>query len=398
MKLKTYQWHESLLIKLKINAARIAAALLPKNKQPIVLTGGNLGEKYEDNISVFHTYLIKNRPDVKTYWMYDKNTDYVQKENIPNAVPLGSFKNYLLFFRADYSFHGHSIIYDLAPDIENYIHLNKKTVMTHISHGIEGFKKILIQPEDKPLLKRTNFFNCASEYEFNIKLNGWKFPESKLITTGMARFDRLQTNNPAIEVRNILLMMTWREWLFDLTEEEFMESDYFRCIAEILNDPKLKALILSDDLNIKVVLHPFMKKFEKHFKPLQGGDRISVVTFDEASIKDEVINADMLLTDYTSVSWDFLYQNKPIIFYMFDQKTLEVERGTYLNLDEDLYGYKAKSTEEVINLLERIVTGENTNLWYDKAEYYFDYFDQENCHRLADKVIGPAATGENLTA
>lgn len=99
----------------------------------------------------------------------------------------------------------------------------------------------------------------------------------------------------------------------------------------------------------------------------------------------------MLLTDYTSVSWDFLYQNKPIIFYMFDQEILEEKRGTYLNLDEDLYGYKAVNSDEVIHLLERIVTEDNTNLWYEKAEYYFDYFDQENCRRLADKVIGPAA-------
>lgn len=390
MRLKKFKWYESLLITFKITAARLLADMLPKNKKPIVLVGGNLGEKYEDNASVFHTYLVEKRQDVKTYWMYDKNFNYVQSENIPAAVALGSFKNYLLFFRADYTFHGHSILYDIAPNIDKYIHLNKKTVMTHISHGIEGFKKILIQPEDKPLLRRTDFFNCASEYEREIKLNGWKFPEEKLITTGMARFDRLQTDSPTKEVRSILLMMTWREWLFDLTEEEFMESDYFRCMVELLNDPKLKELILSYDLNIKVVLHPFMKTYEKYFNPLQSGDRISVITFDEASIKNEVIDTDMLLTDYTSVSWDFLYQNKPIIFYMFDQETLEEERGTYLNLDEDLYGYKAGDTGEVIHLLERIVTGGNTNPWYEKAEYFFDYFDQENCRRLADKVIGSA--------
>ena len=389
MKLKTYKWHESLLIKLKINAARFAAGLLPKNKQSIVLTGGNLGEKYEDNASVFHTYLVQNRPDVKTYWMYDKNTDYVQKENISYAVPLGSFKNYLLFFRADYTFHGHSIIYDLAPDIEGYIHLNKKTVMTHISHGIEGFKKILIQKEDEPLLRRTDFFNCASGYERNIKLKGWKFPEKKLITTGMARFDRLTTDHPAKQVKNILLMMTWREWLLDLSEEEFIESDYFKSMKTLLNTPELKALIETCNLNIKVVLHPFMKNYEDHFKSLKGGSSISFETFDDVSIKDEVIEADMLLTDYSSVSWDFLYQNKPIIFYMFDQETLEAERGTYLDLDKDLYGYKAVNTEEVMDLLKYIVTENPANPFYRNAESYFDYFDHENCKRLADKVLGP---------
>lgn len=394
MSLKKIKWHQSVFIIFKITAARMLARILPQTKKPIVLVGGNLGEKYEDNASVFHKYLIEERKDLKTYWMYDKNFDYIRLENIPAAVPLSSFKNYLLFFQANYTFHGHSILYDLAPGIDKYIHHNKKTTMTHISHGIEGFKKILIQPEDVPLLRRTNFFNCASEYERNIKINGWKFPEEKLITTGMARFDRLDPDSPATEVRNILFMMTWREWLFDLTEEEFLNSDYFQRVVSLLNEPKIQNLILSYRLNIKVVLHPFMKKFEEIFKTLKSENRVWFVSFDEVSLKDEVIVADMLLTDYSSVSWDFLYQNKPIIFYMFDQNILEEKRGTYLNLNEDLYGYKATNTEEVVNLLEQIVTGDNTNPWYKKSSYYFDYFDRANCQRLADTVIGPLKTKE----
>jgi len=83
-------------------------------------------------------------------------------------------------------------------------------------------------------------------------------------------------------------MMTWREWLLELTEEEFLESDYFRCMVELLNDPELKDFIAAYRLNIKVVLHPFMKTYEDYFKPLENGNRISLITFDEASIKDEV--------------------------------------------------------------------------------------------------------------
>ena len=389
MGLKKTKWYEPALVALKVAAARMAAKVLPPSGKPIVLVGGNLGEKYEDNASVFYTYLRRERPDLKTYWMYDPNTDYVKNESITDAVPLGSFRNYLLFFRADYTFHGHSILYDLAPGIDKHIHHNKKTVMTHISHGIEGFKKILIQPEDVPLLRRTDYFNCASEYERDIKLNGWKFPGEKLITTGMARFDRLEPDSPAPEVKNILVMMTWREWLFGLSDEEFMESDLFRRTVGLLEDPGIRRLIEERRLNVKVALHPFMKRFEPIFRSLPGSGQIRFVSFDEISVKDQVIEADMLLTDYSSVSWDFLYQNKPIIFYMFDQKTIEEKRGTYLDLDGDLYGYKAKTAEEVRDLLDRITAGANTNPWYPKASYYFGYFDNENCRRLADKVIGP---------
>lgn len=260
-------------------------------------------------------------------------------------------------------------------------------MMTHISHGIEGFKKILIQEEDKPLLRRTDYFNCASLYERNIKLKGWKFPEDKLITTGMARFDRLTADNPARQVKNILLMMTWREWLLDLTKAEFMESDYFTSMKALLNSPAFQQLAADNDLKIKVILHPFMKSYEQYFKGIRG-DNITFETFDHVSIKEAVVEADMLLTDYTSVSWDFLYQNKPIIFYMFDQKTLEAERGTYLDLNEDLYGYKAKTAAEVLDLLQHIVTENPANPYYENADDYFDYFDSDNCKRLADRVMG----------
>ena len=396
MGLKQEKWYRPAETAVKVAAARALASLLPRPKRDIVLVGGNLGEKYEDNASVFHDYLMRERPDLDVYWMYDPSTDYVRREGIPNAVPLGTFQNYLLFFRAAYTFHGHSLLYDIAPGIDRYVHMNNKTVMTHISHGIEGFKKILILPEDRPLLRRTNYFNCASPYEKRIKQYGWGVPEEKLITTGMARFDRLKPDSPAQEVKNILVMMTWREWLFGLSDQAFMESEYFRRTTGLLNDPAFLRLVRDRDLKVKVALHPFMKRFERFFKGFPGSEQIRFYSFDEVSIKEEVIRADMLLTDYTSVSWDFLYQNKPIIFYMFDQEEMEQHRGTYLDLDSELYGYKAKSLAEVAGLLDRITAGDNMNPFYPKSGEYFKYFDNENCRRLADRVIGPARSTEKL--
>ena len=188
---------------IKVTFAYFLSFLSPnKGKKKIVLVGGNLGEKYEDNAAVFHNYLISNHSQqVTAYWMYDPKTSYAQDQQIPNAVALGSFKNYLLFFQADYSFHGHSLLYDIVPFADKFLFLNRKTIITHVSHGIEGFKKILIQKEDVPLLKRTNYFNCASAYERDLKLNEWKIPEHKLIITGFPRFDRFPTNQPAPEVK-----------------------------------------------------------------------------------------------------------------------------------------------------------------------------------------------------
>ncbi|MDQ0427938.1 CDP-glycerol glycerophosphotransferase (TagB/SpsB family) [Planomicrobium stackebrandtii] len=376
----------------KVSAAYLLAFFTKKkNGKKIALVGGNLGEKYEDNAAVYHKYLVNNHKEqVTAYWMYDPKTTYAQEQRIENAVPLGSFKNYLLFFQADYTFHGHSLLYDIVPSADKFLFLNRKTLITHVSHGIEGFKKILIQKEDIPLLKRTDYFNCASQYEYDLKLNEWKIPEQKLIITGFPRFDRYQPNQPSAAVKNILMMMTWREWLFDLTKEEFTDSAYFKSTVGLLKHEGIQKLLTDHNLHLNIALHPFMKKFEKYFAGLTDNEHgIKFLDFNHETIEYSIDHNDMLLTDITSVSWDFLYLNKPIIFYMFDKQEYLEKRGAYLNMDTDLYGYNAVSIDNVYEYLKKIIEENITsNEWYPKAKDYIDYFDQDNCKRLTKRVMG----------
>ncbi|MBZ5201498.1 CDP-glycerol glycerophosphotransferase family protein [Planomicrobium chinense] len=393
MELKGYGKGNWILEYFKVILAFIAAKLFPNTSgKKTVLVGGNLGEKYEDNAAVLHRYLINHYADeMSIYWLYDPNTAYVKEQNIPNAIALGSWENYVLFFQADYSFHGHSILYDLAPFAPHFLLLNDKTVMTHVSHGIEGFKKILIQKEDLPQLERTDFFNCASQFERRIKRNEWGIPEEKLIVTGFPRFDRYPADQPAERVKRVLVMMTWREWLLESGTKEFEQSDYYLNTYGLLQHEGIQKLLEEQDMEVTVALHPFMQRFEKHFEEISSG-RIRFVAFEELSISKAIEENDMLLTDITSVSWDFLYLNKPIIFYLFDQEDWETKRGIYLDLNKDLYGYKAKTAEDVYGFLKEITGGVNFNKWYSMAPQFIDFFDQDNCKRLTDRVFGTKRT------
>lgn len=74
---------------------------------------------------------------------------------------------------------------------------------------------------------------------------------------------------------------------------------------------------------------------------------------------------------------------------MFDKAEYLARRGTYLSLDTDLYGYKADTVEDVHHFLKKIVEDNiTTNEWYPKAPLFIDYFDQNNCQRLAKRVMG----------
>src|SRR5690606_6798214 len=154
----------------------------------------------------------------------------------------------------------------------------------------------------------------------------------------------------------------------------------------------IRELLQRNEVLLEIALHPFMKKFENFFTSLGDSEgNIEFLDSQRVSIERSIQESDMLLTDITSVSWDFLYQNKPIIFNMFDQEEYEAKRGSYLDLDKDLYGYKAATVDEVYHSLAKIIEGGiTTNEWYPLAPKYIDFFDQQNCERLAQRVLGVA--------
>lgn len=68
---------------------------------------------------------------------------------------------------------------------------------------------------------------------------------------------------------------------------------------------------------------------------------------------NELLSAvDVLITDYSSIFFDFLPLQRPIYFYMPDKEIYEEDRGFYLNI-ESLPGSKAYTIQELINNIEK---------------------------------------------
>lgn len=49
-----------------------------------------------------------------------------------------------------------------------------------------------------------------------------------------------------------------------------------------------------------------------------ASDRIHLKSFGDTPVNELLMQCKMLITDYSSVCWDVLYQNKPTLFYQFD--------------------------------------------------------------------------------
>lgn len=103
--------------------------------------------------------------------------------------------------------------------------------------------------------------------------------------------------------------------------------------------------------------------------------------FDVSSIDDInelYIVSDMLITDYSSVFFDFANLRKPIIFYMYDLKKYENDlRGFYIDLSE-LPGNISKTEEELINEISRLDRDFKYNEKYKRFNEKYNYLDDGN--------------------
>src|SRR5690606_7699314 len=79
-------------------------------------------------------------------------------------------------------------------------------------------------------------------------------------------------------------------------------------------------------------------------------------------IRDLYLISDVLITDYSSVFFDYAILNRPIIFYVFDiEEYRDKLRGFYFNLEKEAPGPLVKTTEQLINVIKRIETDKTYN-------------------------------------
>ena len=78
---------------------------------------------------------------------------------------------------------------------------------------------------------------------------------------------------------------------------------------------------------------------------------------DEEDIMEFLCKTDILITDYSSVFYDFARARKPMLFYMYDlEEYLNETRGTYIDVN-DLPGEIIKDDEGLIRNIQSIRDG-----------------------------------------
>src|SRR5699024_5489647 len=151
--------------------------------------------------------------------------------------------------------------------------------------------------------------------------------------TGLSRYDNLFVDDVP-KKRQLLIIPTWRDWL--MHDDRFLESEYFERYLELVNSSYLLELSKKQNFNIIFCLHPNMQKYSHYFEGVNPN--VTVINQGEIDVQQLIKESAVMITDYSSVAFDFSFLKKPIIYYQFDPSRFIGKKGSHLDLEHDLPG------------------------------------------------------------
>lgn len=356
----------------------ILGRLLPKDSHVIVFESF-LGKQYSDSPRAIYEYLRVHHPEFKMYWSAERNSLQQFDRNNVQHVKRFSPKWMFVMNRAKYwvtnsrlplwipkpagtiyvqTWHG-TPLKKLATDMTEVHMAGTKT---------EQYKKDFLTEA-----KKWDYLISPNEYSTTIFKRAFKFDKS-IVESGYPRNDYLLNENNNNEAENvkrkidvptdkkvILYAPTWRD-------NQFHDQGKYK--FDLQMDLDLLQKELSDEYVILLRLHYLVaesldlsnyKDFVYDFSLYED-------------IRELYLISDLLVTDYSSVFFDYANLKRPMIFYVYDiEEYRDLIRGFYFNFEEEAPGPLVKTTEALIQEIKNMRDGfEYDDIFYKEFCYLED--------------------------
>ena len=338
------------------------------------------GDDARDNGYSLYKYIKEKHPEQKVYYFIDrKSPDYAKVKD--DAVQLGSMNSYFLLASAKKLVSTHYAAGTPMMSAKLFKFLGLHRTFYFLQHGIIKDNLPLLYGDVAPM----RLFVCGAKPEYDFVKATFGHPAEVVQHTGLARFDCLHDVKTK---RQILVMPTWRTYVTN--EQQFLASDYFKHWQGILDNCSLIERLERDDIQLVFYVHYGMQPYVHHFT--SPSKQIMIARFEDYDVQTLLKESAVLVTDYSSVFFDFAYMRKPVVYYQFDEETFfdkHYQRG-YFSYREMGFGDVCASEEETVaSMLKIIDHGMQLEQRYVKhMEDFFPLHDQMNCQRIYDFIAG----------
>ena len=342
----------------------------------LVLFNSFGGKKYNDSPKVIFEQLLNQAAskNLKLVWALENPGNF----DIPKAIKIeiNSLEYFIIALKAKY--------WVSSVNIERGLKFKKdSTIYLNTWHGA-GTKKIgnAVSKRKDYDFSNVDYLLVQSNFEKDIFINDFGVKEENCLLSGLPRSDELfRTDKDQINLykhklkipkgkKIILYAPTWRE-------SKNSGSSYD---LNIPLDIKKWQEKLTDDYVILFRTHTFTTNILN----LKFNDLIRDVS-DYPNVNHLLQISDILITDYSTIVFDFSILEKPFLCFGYDYNEYQKDRGLYLDLENE-YPNGVQNTEDEI--LELIL-----NMDYEKEcekarEFKFKYIEAGgNATELAIKSL-----------
>ncbi len=343
------------------------------------------GQEARDNGYHFFKYLRREHPEINAVYIITGNSpDRGKVADLGTLVEYGSFRHYLCFILAKVRVSTH--IDGYSPDILFF----NKFGRFFPDHAKKIFLQHGITKDDMAFCHadRTNIdmFVCAAVPEFDYIDQTFGYPKGVLKLTGLCRYDNLKkTDRPT---KKLLFMPTWRATLRTCNRHTFLESDYFKNYNAFLNSKKLSELLEKNDYELVFYPHFEVHRFLDCFQC--SDPRIKIADFKNNDVQDLLIHSDILITDFSSVFFDYAYMRKPVVYYQYDEAAFRAEQYAkgYFDYRENGFGEVVETQDALLNNLQHILDNDlrPDEKYLNRMNTFFKFNDQNNCKRVYEAI------------
>jgi len=366
--------------------------LVPRNNNIWVFGAWN-GNKWADNSKYMFLYVSEHHPDVNIVWL-SKNKGLIKylKGKSLKAVHPYSLKGFYYTLFAKVGFITHSLF-----DLNAYCTGRMKIV--NFWHGIP-LKPVLYSDPKRGTRARVSFKKLLSilfpyywkdlnyakmllvtSSDFTRKIFERVFGTGDIKITGYPRIDPLKAGSER-PIKNGDII----KGIYLPTYRRENESNIFDSLKNQIDN--LDAYLRRSNIILDIKVHSYeVHEFLLSEKP----SNISII--DDTQPDNEVYqilkNYSFLISDYSSVIFDYMILRRPIILAPFDLDEYVLSNGDFLISYDWLPYPKAKSWSDVMSAIDELkktgfkISDEQMNF----IGYFHLYDDNKNSERVFEEVV-----------
>ena len=369
------------------------------------------GSSYTCSPKAIYEYMIKNEEykDYKFVWFFKEPGKYKFLESNPNTILVKTkTKKYNKYFHiAKYWIFNYKIADFIKPK-KNQVFLQcwHGTPLKRLGCDLTHFDNTLntlqgMKKRYKIEAEKFSYFISPSKYASEKFISAWNLKEigkeNIIIEQGYPRNDFLfnYTQEDVEKIKQKILGYYYLEYEKNVKKKKIIlyaptyranqhESGVGYVYKEEVDFDKMREH-LGEDYIILFRPHYFIAN-AFNFKKYDG------FVYDVSKIDDInelYIISDILITDYSSVFFDYANLKRPMIFYMYDLEYYrDKSNGFYIDVEKELPGKIVKTDDELIKEIKRVTNEFKYDEKYKAFNEKYTYLDDGNASkRVIENVI-----------